>query len=201
MANTKYFKKPLVEAVTVIGWEGYGAKRREDEMTISNSITKGLNYAKKEFGINFNFHEVWSSDRDCIEQVLRIISNTRTDDGLLMIQKSYAGPRSWKLLKKHHTLLSIFPKVVMIWIDPHGRLWFDGSMKPFGKRRMFIIPDNWIHDNMELFGAYQHRKWPHGGIPVAKGIQVINIPDTDHKHIVNHPKTLQMIVQGIHCFV
>jgi hypothetical protein len=169
---------------TILCIEGYGAKRREDENTLSNSVTEAILQSNQN---DIYFSEVWSNKRSSLKQIEEFIERTENNQELIIFAKSYGCIRFLKYMYKHYTTLRIFKKVTIMFVDPHGAFVGDGKLGPYCKRQPIVFENKMIGDNMKIYGVYQHNKYPTGAEVKGKNCYSLQLYQSsiNHTNIVN----------------
>lgn len=181
----------------VIVIEGYGAKRREDENTISNVVTDLIVENNNE---GVYYQEIWSNKRSCLDKITEALTVIPSNSEIVIVTKSYGGIRLKKWMDKHYTTLRIYSKITIIMVDPHGAYVGDGKIGPYCKRQPLSFKRKMVGKNMTLVSIRQENKYPTGAkfeLIAGKDMHNIKIPNKkiNHTNIVNS-QAVRGVIKG-----
>lgn len=149
---------------------------RRGKKTLHGFVTDVLNDMGDEKPDEIYRKNIFSSNSECVEEIIRFIQ-TNPGNEILLVGKSLGAVRTWWALNKYWTSFERRLKVGrdvklgVALIDPHGWQYGDGHVGGYGTLAgptYLEWEDKWDRPDVRIETLYQRNKYPKG-VPLGKG--------------------------------
>ena len=131
-----------------------------------------------------------------IKELVKKNGDDQSKLSFMIVGKSMGGAKICNLMRRKWAYLKKFKKIAMVTVDAHGRILFDGSSKPYGRRRAIKWQSKWTKDKEKFrtYNVFQQRVFPHGAdFPKAQLNTKITDNNIDHYNIIKNNTTKDYI--------